>query len=483
MTIICLVLGSFILLYGLISLLVKERLYLSESLVAALVGILIGPHALNLLQVFHTKDHHTIEHAIFQFSRIAIGIQVMFAGVELPAKYIKWQWKSLAMLLGPCMISSWLATSAMIRYILGIDSLIIGSCVAPTDPVLANGIVRGKFAERIPVHVRDIISAESGANDGLGFPFLFIALLIKLEPPGNEDYGHAVLSWLVVVVLYQVLFSCVLGALIGAMGKRMLWYAKKHKLIDKESFLTFAISLAIFTIGAVGILESDDLLACFVAGNYLNWDDQFRKSIESEHIQSVFDNLINLSFFVFFGATFPWSYIGASAQLATWKMVVLGVAVMLFRRLPIVFILHRWIPVLVNWKEALFVGWFGPIGVSGLFYAYLLTHYHAESGVPSLVKLAVPIVSFLVLTSLVVHGITVPIIKLSTSIKKRKARRKNQVGSDGSSKHTHSGSDGTTEIEHESKEYDRGDGVVIITEEVKLDSILVDKYMQNKRPS
>lgn len=177
------------------------------------------------------------------------------------------------MLLGPCMISSWLATSAMIRYILGvswasfffvtamisttvqnpltishsiqIDSLIIGSCVAPTDPVLANGIVRGKFAERIPVHVRDIISAESGANDGLGFPFLFIALLIKLEPPGNEDYGHAVLSWLVVVVLYQVLFSCVLGALIGAMGKRMLWYAKKHKLIDKESFLTFAISLAV----------------------------------------------------------------------------------------------------------------------------------------------------------------------------------------------------------------------------------------------
>ena len=39
----------------------------------------------------------------------------------------------------------------------------------PTDPVLAASIVRGRYAEKhVARNVRDIVSAESGANDGLG---------------------------------------------------------------------------------------------------------------------------------------------------------------------------------------------------------------------------------------------------------------------------------------------------------------------------
>ncbi|KAI9142948.1 Cation/H+ exchanger [Paraphysoderma sedebokerense] len=423
-TLICLILGSFILFYGLISLGIKEKLYLSESLVATIFGIIIGPYGADLFTFFrsNSNDHHEFDKVMFQFARIAVGIQVMFAGVELPAKYIKKQWKSLAMLLGPCMTLSWLATAGLIHGILGVswlNSLIIGSCVAPTDPVLANSIVRGKFAEKyVPVHVRDILSAESGANDGLGFPFLFIGLLIKLEPLERENYGHALSEWVIWIVLYQVVLGCAMGAVIGWGAKTMMWYSKKLNLMDKESFLSFAIALAIFTIGVVGRIESDDLLACFVAGNFLNWDDQFRQSIESEHIQSVFDNLINLSFFVFFGATYPWETMGTMVALTPWRLVLLGITVMLFRRLPFVFILHNVTPAIRNWKEAMFAGWFGPIGVSGLFYAYLLTHYQKD--VPDIVKLTIPVVSFLVLTSVIVHGVTVPIFKLSKNIHRRR---------------------------------------------------------------
>lgn len=48
-----------------------------------------------------------------------------------------------------------------------IFALAVGSCVTPTDPVLSNGIVKGKFADKnIPDALQKIIIAESGANDG-----------------------------------------------------------------------------------------------------------------------------------------------------------------------------------------------------------------------------------------------------------------------------------------------------------------------------
>lgn len=39
--------------------------------------------------------------------------------------------------------------------------MVMGACVTPTDPVLANSILKGKFAdEHIPLHVRLLLSGE-----------------------------------------------------------------------------------------------------------------------------------------------------------------------------------------------------------------------------------------------------------------------------------------------------------------------------------
>ncbi len=57
----------------------------------------------------------------------------------------------------------------------------------------------GRFAEKyVPLGVRNIILAEAGANDGLGFPFLFVPLLLILRyEPGNvvSTVGGAVGQW------------------------------------------------------------------------------------------------------------------------------------------------------------------------------------------------------------------------------------------------------------------------------------------------
>lgn len=55
--------------------------------------------------------------------------------------------------------------------------------------------------------------------------------------------------------------------------------------------------------GTVGLIGSDDLLACFVAGNSFTWNDWFRIETEKAHLMEVVDILLNLSIFVYIGLT------------------------------------------------------------------------------------------------------------------------------------------------------------------------------------
>lgn len=169
---------------------------------------------------------------ILYFSRLVLGVQLVLAGVQLPSRYLKKQWKPLTILLGPIMTSMWLATSllvwALVPNLPFLHALAIGACVTPTDPVLSNVIVKGKFADHnVPKDLQQIIIAESGANDGLGYPFLFLALyLIKYVGDGgvaeSGGAGMAMGLWFGETWGYTIILSLVYGATVGWIAKELL---------------------------------------------------------------------------------------------------------------------------------------------------------------------------------------------------------------------------------------------------------------------
>jgi NhaP-type Na+/H+ or K+/H+ antiporter len=113
--------------------------------------------------------------------RIVIGVQLVIAGFQLPAKYPQARWKEMAICLLTVITVMWIYTSLCILVTIPklslLAALVIGSCVTCIDPILSQAVARGPFAGKfVPRALREIISSEAGANDGFGFPFLFVSL-------------------------------------------------------------------------------------------------------------------------------------------------------------------------------------------------------------------------------------------------------------------------------------------------------------------
>lgn len=221
-----------------------------------LAGVAFSPHAANFIRPFDYAlgSPRNLDLITLYFTRLVLGVQLVLAGVQLPARYLQTQWKSLALLLGPSMAAMWMCSSlviwVMVPNLSFLHALIVGACVTPTDPVLSNSIVKGKFADKnIPRPLQRIIIAESGANDGLGYPFLFFALYLMkftgVSSDGATGVGEAMGIWFYDTWGYIIILSIIYGIAVGWLAVKSLHWAESRRYVDRESFLVFAISLAV----------------------------------------------------------------------------------------------------------------------------------------------------------------------------------------------------------------------------------------------
>lgn len=271
-----LILSSFLILYALFSQFIRNRLHLSEPPLATLVGIAFGPKGAD---VFNPHSWGWEDNVTQEMARIIVGIQVFAVGVELPRKYLKRHWKSVAMMLGPVMTFSWLVTALFIFGLLRTKfstALIISACLAPTDPVLAASVLNtSQFASRVPNRLKHMLSAESGSNDGISFPFLYVGLFALTQATA----GSAIKEWILATILWQCLLGTIIGLFIGVCANRALRVAAKSAYIGTSFFFVFYFLLALFCIGIGSTLGTDDFLVSFGAGTGFAWGESIRNSI------------------------------------------------------------------------------------------------------------------------------------------------------------------------------------------------------------
>jgi len=200
-------------------------------------------------------------------------------------------------------------------------------------------------------------------------------------------------------------------------------FCERKDLIDRQSYVAQYVSLALLTVGTTTLLGPDDLLASFACGTAFAWDGFFNKQTEASVFSSVIDLLLNTAAFVYVGAWMPFdSFSDETLSLSVGRLICIAVLVLLLRRLPIILGLFKWIPDIKNFREALFSGHFGPIGIGAIFISTLAAEILPRPQNPPanqaeyLATLIQPVVAFMVLCSILIHGLSIPFFSLGRRV-------------------------------------------------------------------
>ncbi|KAF9880873.1 sodium hydrogen exchanger family protein [Colletotrichum karsti] len=415
---------------------IKCKWYLGEALPAVLIGILLGPLAAKFIdsERWGSATEGQTSAITLGLARVMIGVQLVIAGYQLPAKYQQLRWKEMALCLLPIMTIMWLSTTvcmlATVPKITLLAALVIGSCVTCTDPILSQAIAKGPFADKFVARdLREIISSEAGANDGFGFPFLMLAvyLIRHADIPGagesnegtasiaeravrlvlREEHGVgrlgggvgvALTNWFVETWLYIVLMSVAIGVVVGFASGKALKFALRKQWVDSESYLLYPTAIGLWLVGICGMLGTDDLLACFVAGNAMNWDGDYLAETEKRHdeVNSCVDVLLNFGGFMYIGTIMPWDQFNQPdvTGLTYPRLFALGFLVMAFRRIPAIMISYKLMPKVEHTRHL-----FPELG-------------QGDEEETNLVRVMIPVVYWLVLFSIVFHGLSIPALNL-----------------------------------------------------------------------
>ncbi|OOO10695.1 sodium/hydrogen exchanger [Aspergillus oryzae] len=396
------VLSLYILLFGYISLQFKQRWYLGEALPAFLVGISFGPFGAKFLNVSQWGGEEAEERSeiTYALTRLVIGIQLVKVGYQLPKRYIKQRSIELTFCLLPLMGIGWVITSSCIMLMVPnlsfLAALIIGSCVTCTDPILSQAIAKGPFADKyVRRHLREFISSEAGGNDGFGFTFLLLAvsLLRYAETPANAE---SLREFDLVRGIPDVLgaadvgrfgggVGATYGALIGFMTRKLLVIALKRRWIENESLSLVPMAIGMLVVGTCGCVGSDETLACFIAGSFLNWDGVYNSEMQARHdtFNPTLETLLNFGTFMYLGAVMPWEqfHMPHDTGITLPRLFGLGFLILVLRRIPTILLGYRFIPAVCHdWTEALFMGYFGPIGIGAISYVEYARRLFPDSG-------------------------------------------------------------------------------------------------------
>lgn len=454
-----LILSAFLIAYALFSELIRNRLHLSEPPLATLVGIIFGRRGITILdpQTWGWQDDITQE-----ITRIIVGVQVFAVAIELPRTWLARHWRSIAMMLGPVMMFGWLVSALIVYLILRTKfttALIVGACLTPTDPVLSASVLgEARFSQRVPKRLRHLLAAESGCNDGISFPFLYIGILAVT----SATAGEGVKDWFLDVVLWQCLVGTGIGLVIGKTANVLLKLSERKGFMMDFTLFVFYFLLAIFCVGVGSTIGSDDFLVCFGAGTAFAWDGWFYGKTEKIKLPNILDLLLNSTVFVYFGAIIPWERF--TGQLGAWRLLACVVLILLLRRIPIVLAVHRWTPDIRNYKEALFAGHFGPMGVGALFLAIEsrarletgssipLPHPPKHSPHKEAIDTIWPVICFVVLGSIMVHGLSAMVMSIVSHFTRDEKERAPLIGAETERLYGMVSGDDTTSVASEDSE-------------------------------
>ncbi len=341
------------------------------------------------------------ENLTIHFSELVVIISLMVAGLKIGLNYSWKEWRNPLRLLGITMPLFMVVVFLFSYYILNFDgpiSLLLAAVLAPTDPALASEIQLNKkqSVSSKNVGIQYNLTAEAGLNDGLAFPFIFLAIIwSKNGSLGAEQWQEWVLFYLVYKLVVGVLVGIIIGFLYSYFTKKL---SNDNGRKIHQAFV--AISLTLISYGLAEILNSYGFLSVFFAGLFAHYHQhQKNVSTESEPSLGFIDNIekfLIIFWIIFFGG----SVMAGILDFITTTSLLFCFGLVLILR-PLLGYISFYKTDLTP-KKKLAISFFGIRGIGSVFYlSYAIKHGNFQDA-----NQLYSIVALVILISIILHGFT-----------------------------------------------------------------------------
>lgn len=362
-----------------------ERTFITAPMTFVAAGILLGPDALDLL------DLEIDEGAVRVLAEATLVLVLFTDAIRIDLMRLRHQIELPARLLGvglPLTVGAGTLAALAVFPAFGIfEAALLAAILAPTDAALGQAVVSNP---RVPVRIRQALNVESGLNDGLMLPAITILLALAAAEVDLETPGY----W-ATFALEQIGYGVLVGVAAGVIGGRLLdWFAGRDWIEGGfRQLATLAVGVAAFA--AAEAVGGNGFVAAFLAGLAFG-------AAAREHCSGAYDfaedegQLLALLTFLFFGVALA----GAALDELTPRIAVYAaLSLTVVRMVPVALVM---LGAGLSLPTVGYLGWFGPRGLASILFALFVLE---DADLPVADDLLLT-VTWTVLGSVLLHGAT-----------------------------------------------------------------------------
>jgi NhaP-type Na+/H+ or K+/H+ antiporter len=268
-----------------------------------------------------------------------------------------------------------------------LEIAILATMLAPTDAALGKAVVTN---ESVPPDIREGLNVESGLNDGICVPILFVFLALATSSGIEGGTPMLALKLVAEEIGIGVAVGVGLTFLAGWLIKRFAdlgWITKTWQQIP-------VVALAVVCYAVAQSLGGSGFIACFSGGLLFGGIVKHHKTPLLLAAEGTGDTMALITWVVF-GAV----VVGHSISHFSWACVLYAIlSLTIIRMLPVFLVL---IGMKLKTNEKLFMGWFGPRGLASVVFAVIVLNKNLPGG-----GTIVLTVVYTIILSIVLHGLS-----------------------------------------------------------------------------
>lgn len=316
--------GIIALLAAVVPVLLRKK-YISAPIVYVAIGIagyllLEGKYAFSPLENLSLVEHIT---------EFVVLVALANAGLRIKEPFRWHTWRYSFRLLAIAMPLTIIAGAFLGSEIMGLapaTAILFGAIISPTDPVLASSLQTSEPGREDTSKSRLGLTSEAGINDGLAFPFTYLAIHVATEGSNAKEW---LWSWLLHDFFIKMAIGIVMGLLIGWLLYKLVFSITSDNTAGKISRGILSLSLILLPYAITEFIGGYGFIAVFFAAcMFSNYEEHLHHMTSLHNFNEELESFIVALIFITTGVFIALHY----RIFYSWEITVIALLMVLVVR-------------------------------------------------------------------------------------------------------------------------------------------------------